>query len=87
MPLTFRFEKVISRIFGTIYRPVALVEFQSQRSKEWLKVKMVVDSGADYTLLPDTLMKNLEIDPKRDCKPFETHGVGGAADIYLCKKT
>lgn len=86
MPLTFKFEKVISKIFGTIYRPVAAVEFQSQKSKEWLEVKMVVDSGADYTLLPDTLMKRLEIDPRKDCKLFETRGVGGAANIYLCKK-
>lgn len=53
MSLTrFPFEKVPSRIFGYIYRPIAVVSFWSERLKEWTEVIAIVDSGADYTLLP-----------------------------------
>lgn len=80
MSITFKFEKAHSRIFGAIHRPVAVVEFQSRRSKKWTKVKVLVDSGADYTLLPWFLAEDLEIDPEKDCDLFETRGVGGLTE-------
>ena len=86
MAVTFKFERVYSRIFGAIRRPVAIVQFQSRKSKKWTRVKMLVDSGADYTLLPWFLVKDLEIDPEKDCDRFETRGVGGTATVYVYRK-
>ena len=86
MDITFKFEEARSRIFGTIHRPVAVVEFQSCKSKKWVELKMLVDSGADYTLLPWFLVKDLEIDLKKDCDLFETRGVGGTTTVYVYKK-
>lgn len=46
---------------------------------------MIVDTGADYTLLPKHLAKILGIDLKQDCKVFKTSGIGGEEKVYLAK--
>lgn len=87
MSVAFKFERAHSGIFDVIHRPVAIVEFQSRRSKKWVEIKMLVDSGADYTLLPWFLTKDLEIDPEKDCDLFETRGGGGITTVYIYKKS
>lgn len=86
MPLTFEFEKVNSPLFGTVYRPVAWVEFWSKNQKEWIGIWMVVDSGADYSLLPRYMSEYLGINLTKDCKSFSTFGIGGREGIYLLEK-
>ena len=86
MPLTFEFEKVPSPIFGTVYRPVAWVELWSKTKKEWVGIWMVVDSGADYSLLPRYMSEYLGIDLKNECMPFSTLGVGGKEKVFLLQK-
>ena len=87
MSLIFSFEKVPSPIFGTVYRPIAWVEFWSQAKKEWLGIWMVVDSGADYSLLPRYMSGYLGIGLKNDCRSFSTLGVGGEEKVFLLEKT
>ncbi len=41
-----------SKIFGTIYRPVARVKFKFADERVWMPEWMYVDSGADITLMP-----------------------------------
>ncbi len=86
MAVTFPFEKVYSTLFGTIYRPAAWVEFWSKKTNNWIGIWMVVDTGADYSLLPGYMSEYIGIDRKKDCKKLSTYGVGGSENVYLLEK-
>lgn len=70
---------------GEIYRPYVQVQIKSERVREWIPVEMIVDTGADYTLLPKRYSYFLGISPEKDCFRHKTYGVGGDEIIYLCK--
>lgn len=84
--LVFNFEEIPSEIFGKIFRPYAVVFFQIKDSHEWEKTRMVIDTGADYTILPKFYAGLLRVDLVRDCEVHTTFGVGGAENVYLYKK-
>lgn len=86
MALTFQFEKDFSPILGTIYRPVAQVFFFSENKKRWYETWMIVDTGADYTLLPRYFARRLNINIGKDCKIFKTSGIGGTEKVYFLKQ-
>ena len=86
MSISFPFKEYPSSVFGKIRRPVAEVFFQSKNSKFWQSVTMLVDTGADYTLLPRFLAKSLGIVLIKDCKAIHTSGVGGSSKVYMLKK-
>lgn len=46
---------------------------------------MIIDTGADYTLLPRFLASPLGVNIYRDCKIIDTQGVGGKSQVYLLK--
>lgn len=71
---------------GTIYRPYIKVSITSNNIDEWIPMEMIVDSGADYTLLPKRYAQLLSIDFAKDCFPQQTSGVGGKEKVYLCKR-
>lgn len=85
MSLTFPFEKRLSRILGEIYRPVAQIFFFSGVKKRWYEIWMLVDSGADYTILPKYFSYRLGINLEKDCKVFKTAGIGGQEKVYFLK--
>ena len=68
----FPFTKVGKTYLGTIYRPYAKIKLSSEKVDEWIPVEVVVDTGADYTLLPRRYAFLL--------------GVGGSETIHLYKK-
>jgi len=86
MSLKFLFRKEKSLIFGRIYRPVAKVYFWSEKGKYWSEIWMIVDTGADYTLLPCWLSEDLKVDLKKDCRIFSTEGIGGSERVYFLPK-
>lgn len=86
MGLTFNFEKSYSPLFGNIYRPVARTFFYSKVKKRWYETWMIVDTGADYTLLPRYFSVRLGVDLKKECKLFKTSGIGGNEKVYLLNK-
>jgi hypothetical protein len=47
---------------------------------------MLVDTGADYSLLPKIYANHLGIMVERDCHVFETMGIGGAERVYLLQR-
>lgn len=47
---------------------------------------MIVDTGADYTLLPLSDAADLGVDLEKDCRSFETRGIGGTETVYLLKR-
>lgn len=53
--------------------------------KIWTHTWMVVDTGADFTILPKYLSQDLGISLETDCSVDITKGVGGDQPIYFCK--
>lgn len=86
MNAVFPFEKVPSKIFGKIYRPIALVNFWCRRLKEWCEIVAIVDSGADYTLLPKFYADDFGINLKKECQRKTTKGIGGEEIVFLYSK-
>lgn len=86
MALKFLYRKASSAILGTIYRPVAKVLFWSKKGNYWSEIWMIVDSGADYTLLPRYLAKDLKVDLEKECQIFSTQGIGGTEKVYFLPK-
>lgn len=82
MRVAFKFQKIASKLFGYIYRPYAEVIFYGKNGKA-RKITMVVDTGADYTLLPRREAALLGIDLSRHCTAQTTYGVGGPETVYL----
>ena len=85
MALIFPYEKRSSSIFKEIFRPVAQVFLYSEAKKIWYEVWMIVDTGADYTLLPKHLAARLGININKECQLFKTSGIGGEEKVYLKK--
>ena len=86
MVLKFPFRKEKSSILGTIHRPLVRVLFWSKKINNWLAVRMIVDTGADYTLLPRFMADELKIDLETECKVFNTYGIGGGERVYFLPK-
>lgn len=86
MSVSFPFKEEKSPIFGSIRRPIAQVLFKNLSGAFWQPVTMIVDTGADYTLLPRFLAAVLGISLAKDCKVMTTQGVGGRSNVYMLKK-
>lgn len=84
--LGFPFQREKSSLFGTVYRPVAQVQFWSFRRRLWDTIALIVDSGADYTLFPRYFSRFLGVDLKRDCEQHLTSGIGGTERISLFRE-
>lgn len=84
--VVFPFEKAASKIFGKIHRPVALVDFWSYRLKEWCEIAAIVDTGADYTLLPRFYADDFGINLKKDCGRKTTKGIGGEEVVFIYRR-
>src|SRR3990167_6760207 len=85
MAVTFSFERRSSPVLGEIYRPVAKVFFYSNSKKNWYGIWMIVDTGADYSLLPKHLSKRLGVNLQSDCRVFNTAGIGGVEKVFFLK--
>lgn len=82
-PFSFKGEGYL----GKIYRPNIQAFIGSNKIDELIPLEMIVDTGADYTLLPKRYAKLLAINLEKECIADITHGVGGQEIIYLCKKS
>lgn len=85
MDVKFQFEDEGKSVFGRILRPVARVNLKSPSVNKTVDVWMVVDTGADYTIIPRHFSEKLRISLERDCFKDTTFGVGGNQTIYFCK--
>jgi len=84
--ISFKYQAISSPIFGKTYRPVADVQLWSAPTNSWKRVQMVVDTGADYTILPRYLAIWLELDIENKGRLIKTQGVGGLQEVYLIEK-
>lgn len=86
MDVAFPFEDEGVTVFGRIRRPVAKVTLASPSADIFVDVWMVVDTGADYTVLPRHFSEKLRISLEKDCVKQTTFGVGGEQIVYFFKK-
>jgi hypothetical protein len=87
MDVSFDFEKSGKSHFGPVFRPVAKVSFKSLSKNDfWSDIWMIVDTGADFSILPKYVSKDLGVSLEKDCILDTTVGVGGEQKIYLCKE-
>lgn len=81
--IAFRYRKEYSKLFGTVYRPVAEVYFRDADGRDLISF-MYVDSGADITLLPRELGENLGLTIEEE-QIQEISGVGGGSIPVIIK--
>lgn len=86
MDVKFPYESIGKDKFGYIYRPLAKVTLQSPITNRLMEIWMVVDTGADYTILPRLFSEKLRISLEKDCDKDVASGVGGEETIYFYKK-
>lgn len=77
-PIRFPSTRGPSEIYGTLHRPNAKVYLLTQRGT-WLPHYMLVDSGADYTLIPKSIGDFLGLRKKATEHLFKSGGVGGGS--------
>ncbi len=83
--IEFKFRRLPSEIFGFIYRPYVTVLLRKKDKSGWRKARMIVDTGADYSILPKSYADYLGIDLTTDCIAQSTHGIGGMETVYILK--
>lgn len=83
MRITFPYESKPSHIFGLVKRPIAEVSFWSKKRRRWINYSMIVDTGADYTLLPYSASSDLAINLNKESRKFRTFGIGGSENVFL----
>ena len=86
MDVKFPYENNGKGPFGQIFRPIAKVTFKSIKLPVFVDVWMIVDTGADYSILPRLFSQKLRISLERDCIKDVTHGVGGEQVVYFVKE-
>lgn len=85
MDVKFKYEDIGKDRFGHILRPVAKVTLKSPRVDKRVDVWMIVDTGADYTILPRHFAEKLRVSFEDDCFKEMTLGVGGEQIVYFMK--
>ncbi len=85
MVVKFPFEDNGENQFGRIFRPVAKVTLASPVINKYIDIWMVVDTGADYTIIPQHFSEKLRISLEKDCIKDTTFGVGGTQAIFFLK--
>ena len=81
----FPFKHIALGSFGHIFRPYALCEIELVDQSQWISAEMIVDTGADYTLLPVAYADILGVNLAKDCIEENTFGIGGREKVYLYK--
>ncbi len=82
----FPFTKIGKGYLGVIFRPLIDVLVFAEKKEEWFSARMVVDSGADYTLFPRRFAEFLGIDFLNDCFAQTSTGIGGSETVYLLRR-
>jgi len=82
---SFPFTFIGKTKLGIIYRPYAVVLAFSKIRSKWQPLEMIIDTGADYTLLPKRYAGILGINLSQDCIKEKTLGIGGTETVYQYK--
>ncbi len=83
--VSFSFEETKTSFLGTIRRPTVTIKVWSDVFNEWHNVSMLIDTGADYTLLPQ-YMGYLFATKRSGKNQHTTVGVGGDHKVHFLEK-
>lgn len=83
--IVFNFDEGYSSLFGKLRKPIAEIKFFDKKKNIWQSITMIIDTGADYSIIPKYQAEYIGIDIKKDTKEIQTQGVGGKAKVYLLK--
>ena|SRR3989344_2280539 len=86
MEVKFQYRFAYNSEIGKIYRPQAEVFLTSPKTDLQANTWMIIDSGADHSILPKFLAEKLGISLNTECDSQETSGVGGKQIIYFYPK-
>jgi hypothetical protein len=81
-PVQFSYTKHASDIYGTVYRPESRVAIRTERGN-WLYHAMIVDSGADFSVLPKAVGEFLGLRKSATERLHHVGAVGGAIWIVM----
>lgn len=78
----FVFKHYKTNNLGDVFRPEIEIELWSDAFREWQRYRVLVDTGADYTIMPRYVasLLGVKID-RRQLK--ETHGLGGVQKVFF----
>jgi hypothetical protein len=79
----FPFESRSTIYVGQLYRPVATVDLWAEAEQRWERTQMIVDTGADYTILPRYFALLLGLKLEDHSKKLKTEGIGGEQTVYF----
>jgi predicted aspartyl protease len=84
-PVDFGFEERPSALFGSVHRPMADVDIWSEENNRWERIRMIIDTGADYTFVPRyvALLVGLNLN---DIDKLKVEGIGGSQTVYFWEK-
>lgn len=78
----FIFKHQSTATLGSIARPEIEIELWSDTHREWQRYSVLVDTGADYTIMPRYVASLLSIAFKRN-QLKETFGLGGSQKVFF----
>lgn len=86
MKISFPYEEKPSLVFGKILRPVVKAKIWSPPFKNWLEYTFIVDTGADYTIMPKSFSFDFGINLETNCTKYSSKGIGGTEVVYFFEK-
>lgn len=79
----FGFEVIDTPLLGKTHRPILPVQVWSEVYQSWSTVRMLLDTGADYTIFPRYIAGLLGIDLQKETKQVTSFGLGGEQTIHF----
>lgn len=84
---SFPYETKSSSVFNVIKRPVAEISCWSSPRARWIRYTTIIDTGADYTIFPIKVARDLGINVEKECNQHFTRGIGGSEKVFMLKKS
>jgi hypothetical protein len=78
----FPYEQRHGTFLGTQNRPMVTVSFWSPIDQDWHQVLMLLDTGADVTVIPRYLASFIGLD-LQSARKIETAGIGGNSELSI----
>ncbi len=83
--ISFPYQQRHTELLGDVYRPVVTAGLWSPVDEVWEQTQMLVDTGADYTLLPRYLAALLGYD-LREGRVIQSQGTAGQHRVHFFRE-
>lgn len=79
MSIEFEYRSFLTARLGYIIRPIAFVRMASQSAAV---IELIIDSGADISLVDSAVAEALELEPTAPEELYTIEGVGAGTPVY-----